>query len=102
MQQAKDTKADQTQTQTWGPGGVGGINSQTSLNEKEKVVLIPRNASNQWGPYEDYEDDRFGPGYATAQGVGGSSSNQTPNQGRFYGLMEAAEKQAEKVRRSAL
>ena len=43
----------------------------------------------------DYEDSRFGPGYAANPGIAGVK--KTKNQGKFYELIAAAEKQALKV-----
>ncbi|GMH70577.1 hypothetical protein TrST_g14047 [Triparma strigata] len=103
LQKAREAKADPTKVQTWGPGGVGGISDQKFLdqNQTERVVLVQNN--NTGGRpahdfYDDYDDDRFGPGYIVGRvGQSGEEGGGSGRDGKFYELMDAAERQAEKM-----
>ncbi|GMH70440.1 hypothetical protein TL16_g05407 [Triparma laevis f. inornata] len=118
LKQAQAAKADPTVTRTWGPGGVGGISTQKTVasctNEEQrgaKYVFRTRSSTSgqqqkRGAPdqpagghnfYDDYDDDRFGPGYSVNRQNSTTNGESNEKRGKFYQLMDAAEKQAEKM-----
>ncbi|GMH67124.1 hypothetical protein TrLO_g1853 [Triparma laevis f. longispina] len=104
LKQAQAAKADPTVTRTWGPGGVGGISTQKTVDSEHEVVLVDSSRSGGTGStrgghnfYDDYDDDRFGPGYSVNRQNSTTNGESKEKRGKFYQLMDAAEKQAEKM-----